>query len=331
MVSYLKSNNPIDLDNFYISLKLKEIITANNLENFTQWFLYFMNVSKTYSIENINKYFSKLRYLIEDETNSNRFLKALHILSKSLKEISVNDSIERIERIKDQPNSSKINNELFSYTQEIKKSIDEVIKENTLKSIVFVTPELGRWSTVGGLGVMVDELSQGLVNEGRDVIMVAPYYDKNRKGESDYLKKDPAKFEYIGTFTIHLDDYYSFGIHYGEVNGVKIYFLHNALIFPYPYPDPSPEFTTKQIACFSKASLELLCFIKNTPDIILTNDWFTGLTAAYAKYGHFGEYFNNSKFFHICHNLEPTYEGRLYLGHGVRFYNNFYNYVLFRL
>jgi len=35
-----------------------------------------------------------------------------------------------------------------------------------LGPIVFCTPELGRWSTVGGLGVMVDELSIGLADLG---------------------------------------------------------------------------------------------------------------------------------------------------------------------
>jgi hypothetical protein len=37
-----------------------------------------------------------------------------------------------------------------------------VINANKLGPIVFCTPELGRWSTVGGLGVMVDELCYGL-------------------------------------------------------------------------------------------------------------------------------------------------------------------------
>jgi len=35
-----------------------------------------------------------------------------------------------------------------------------------LGPIIFVTPELGKWSTVGGLGVMVDELSFGLAALG---------------------------------------------------------------------------------------------------------------------------------------------------------------------
>ena len=41
-----------------------------------------------------------------------------------------------------------------------------VVTSNTLGPIVFCTPELGRWSTVGGLGVMVDELAIGLADLG---------------------------------------------------------------------------------------------------------------------------------------------------------------------
>lgn len=39
-------------------------------------------------------------------------------------------------------------------------------KCNNMGAIIFSTPELGRWSTVGGLGVMVDELSIGLSDLG---------------------------------------------------------------------------------------------------------------------------------------------------------------------
>jgi hypothetical protein len=34
-----------------------------------------------------------------------------------------------------------------------------IFETNILGPIVFCTPEIGRWSTVGGLGVMVDELT----------------------------------------------------------------------------------------------------------------------------------------------------------------------------
>jgi starch synthase len=47
------------------------------------------------------------------------------------------------------------------------RAADAVCKCNKLGELVFATPELGRWSTVGGLGVMVDELAIGLVNLGQ--------------------------------------------------------------------------------------------------------------------------------------------------------------------
>ena len=36
----------------------------------------------------------------------------------------------------------------------------EIIEQNQLGPIVVITPELGKWSTVGGLGVMVDNLTK---------------------------------------------------------------------------------------------------------------------------------------------------------------------------
>ena len=46
--------------------------------------------------------------------------------------------------------------------------------------------------------------------------------------------------------------------------------------------------------------------------MFVTNDWFTGLAAAYHKNGNFGSYFAETKFLHICHNLQETYEGRIH-------------------
>lgn len=44
----------------------------------------------------------------------------------------------------------------------------------------------------------------------------------------------------------------------------------------------------------------------------VTNDWFTGFVAAYAKVGAFGPTFKGTTFMHICHNLMEDYEGRIY-------------------
>lgn len=108
------------------------------------------------------------------------------------------------------------------------------------------------------------------------------------------------------------DSRVTFGVHYGVDNGVRLYFLHNAEIFPTGYPDIGPLGTIRAIALFCKATLQLLCYINTVPAIILTNDWFTGLVAAYSKTNQFGDTFKGSTFFHICHNLEFSYEGRLY-------------------
>lgn len=53
-------------------------------------------------------------------------------------------------------------NESAAY-EPVYRAASEVSRCNNMGDIVFCTPELGRWSTVGGLGVMVDELSIGLV------------------------------------------------------------------------------------------------------------------------------------------------------------------------
>ena len=80
-----------------------------------------------------------------------------------------------------------------------------VIDSNNLGPIIFCAPELGRWSTVGGLGVMVDELSIGLASLGVDVWVISPYYERNRKGETGYLAKDPAGIIYKDNFTVNLN------------------------------------------------------------------------------------------------------------------------------
>lgn len=45
---------------------------------------------------------------------------------------------------------------------------------------------------------------------------------------------------------------------------------------------------------------------------MVTNDWMCGFVSAYVKSGKFQSVFNGTKFMHICHNLDPLYEGRVY-------------------
>lgn len=58
--------------------------------------------------------------------------------------------------------------------------------------------------------------------------------------------------------------------------------------------------------------MEVLCKLELAPSIVVGNDWFCAMQAAYAKYGHFGSFFKDTTFFHIFHNLGEDYEGRIY-------------------
>ena len=101
-------------------------------------------------------------------------------------------------------------------------------------------------------------------------------------------------------------------IHYVEDEGVKIYFMHNPHVYPFVYAPLGPQHMVTQLACTGKASLELLCQEGIKPSMVVTNDWPAGLVAAYHKDGKFGSYFNDTKFFHILHNADPSHEGRIY-------------------
>lgn len=188
---------------------------------------------------------------------------------------------------------------------------------NKLGEIVFATPELGRWSTVGGLGVMVDELATGLVKLGQQVTVISPYYERNRKGQTGYLASDPAGIRCTGNIRVTVQNQQvQLGVHEGYERGVRVVFLHNGEVFPAPYQSNGAGHVVFQLAVFNKACLEYCCHRQIQPSVCVTNDWFTGLMAGYVKNGDFGNYFQGSQFLHICHNLQETYEGRIHPGGG---------------
>lgn len=200
-----------------------------------------------------------------------------------------------------------------SYEGCVNEFAKKIVTLNDASPIVFVTPELGKWSTVGGLGVMVDELTVGLAQLGPNVTVVSPYYDVDRKGRKDYLRPDGILYtgKNIGVWVGH--ERLEFGIHEGVVNGVRLLFLHNPLIFPKPYPGLDAWFQVRVMSAMAKATLEVLCQWSLIPRVVVTNDWFTGLVSAYARRPEcFGTVFLETDFIHIAHNLDPSYEGRLY-------------------
>lgn len=89
--------------------------------------------------------------------------------------------------------------------------------------------------------------------------MISPYYERNRKGETGYLAKDPAGINYTGNITVSINNNTVLGVHEGVVNGVKVIFLHNGEIFPSPYADLPAHEIMKQMAVFGKGCLEFCC------------------------------------------------------------------------
>ena len=190
----------------------------------------------------------------------------------------------------------------------------QILECNTLGPIVFVTPEIGRFSKVGGIAVMVDELTQALVSLGCEVIVISPYYNFDRKGSTGYLKKEGVKqhseniIAYVGHEPVEV------GVHSLKENGVQYYFIHHFDYFPTPYHAGTSMHQLKTIVLMAKASLELLCQLRILPGLIISNDWFTGLVPAYGrKSSAFGTTFDGVTFFHLVHNLEEGYEGKIYL------------------
>lgn len=49
---------------------------------------------------------------------------------------------------------------------------------------------------------MVDELSIGLANLGQEVVVISPYYDRNRRGQTGYLAQDPAGISYVDNIEV---------------------------------------------------------------------------------------------------------------------------------
>ena len=133
---------------------------------------------------------------------------------------------------------------------------EKLVLSNRLGPIVFTCPELGRFSTAGGLGVMVDELSQGLVNIGQEVWVISPYYERNKHGQTGYLTDDPANINWVFNIDIQVGpEKHTYGVHRGYENGVHLIFLHCPHLLPHIYADGRGNWIIKQLVGWGKGCL----------------------------------------------------------------------------
>jgi len=104
---------------------------------------------------------------------------------------------------------------------------------------------------------MVDELSLGLAELGEDVWVISPYYDTNRKGESDYLGEE---FKHVSNLRLNIGrEQLDVGVFHGVYRNVNLIFLHRADTFPKVYAEMTERDRMRQLSLMGKATLEVLC------------------------------------------------------------------------
>ncbi|KAL0215909.1 hypothetical protein P9112_008093 [Eukaryota sp. TZLM1-RC] len=274
---------------------------------------------------------NRIRYLLTylPKEQFTKFTKVCHqlIVSKANQDIYwSSQSIKKLKKAVDDVTEQPIDKS-DPYHMGAVKVAQGILMFNQPGLIVFVAAELGKWSTIGGLGVMVFELSRKFAKQGEKVVVISPYYHYNKYFETDYLKKDGIRYK--NNFTFKLDTDVTFGVHYGVIDGVYYYFLHNQSLFNYPYEFENDIHKFKACCALSKGSLELLTQTHLFPSdlvpylqrsiCIVTNDWMPAPLAAFYRYDSVKLKFNAGtkiKIFHLVHNISAGYEGFMYISDG---------------
>ena len=263
------TQNPID--SYPLITQLQDLLFSNpNQLEFQNWINFTINLLKSNEIP-LSEFIPRITFISNNDQASSIFY-------SKLKSLEIPET-----------------NEFFK----------EINTNNILGPICLITPELGKFSSVGQLGFLVDEFSISLEKIGQEVIVISPYYENFKNDNED------IEIQLFKNIEVTLDENYTFEIYYAEKDNIKYFFLKNFILLPKPYPEGYCSETLRSVCSFCKASIQLLYDIKYIPSIILSNDWFTGLIAAYGKI-HYSNFYQGTTFIHLIHNLDINYEGRLY-------------------
>ena len=272
-----RNYSSFSLSSSKLSKMLKEILTRKLcLKDFSDWF---NSVIISMQNDDLNEFITFLDCIQECDDLATEFFKYIYNLSKSKRKG-------------------------YKYTYEAQK----LYNKNKLGPICFITPEFGNFQDEDNIDKVIDDLSKGLCSLGQDIIIISPYNCEKAEGKMNYIKE----------IKINLDKKYSFNIYKGNnennEKGIKYYFLENKKIFGKKNINNInyTHDTIREISCLGKASLQLLFESEIIPSIIVTNDWYTGLTPAFKNDDSFADFFIQTKFIHLIHNLEPSNEGKLY-------------------
>ena len=168
--------------------------------------------------------------------------------------------------------------------------------------ILYATSEAVPFIKTGGLADVAGSLPPALAEEGAEVAVILPLYQKVKEKFGDQLNflcydfVDLAwRHSYCGLFSM-------------EKDGVTWYFVDNEQYFARPnlygYDDDGERF-----GFFSRAVIQMLPHMKFWPDVIHCNDWQTALIPIYLKDdGVREEKYRSIRTALTIHNIE--YQGR---------------------
>ena len=168
--------------------------------------------------------------------------------------------------------------------------------------ILYATSEAVPFCKTGGLADVAGSLPKALAEQGAEVAVILPLYQRVRERFGGQLKFECYDYvnlawrhSYCGLFSLERD-------------GVTWYFVDNEQYFNRPdlygYMDDGERF-----GFFSRAIVRMLPHLKFWPEVIHCNDWQTALVPIYLKDdGVREEQFRSIKTALTIHNIE--YQGR---------------------
>mmetsp|Transcript_22548 Transcript_22548/g.74367 ORF Transcript_22548/g.74367 Transcript_22548/m.74367 type:complete len:200 (-) Transcript_22548:206-805(-) len=189
--------------------------------------------------------------------------------------------------------------------------------------VVFVSPELAGWGSVGGLGAMVAHLAAALAARGLRVSVVLPHYASRGGGSSGAPHAAAHLFDLSVPLEPSRGDAPLSVLHGTTEGGVRVYLLQSDVYFRAPYAHRSPADALLSASLLSRGALLLLERLSASPAALLSNDWVAALAAPYARHGawrraarpgggrSWPERWRGTTFVHLVHNLEPGYDGAL--------------------
>ncbi len=176
------------------------------------------------------------------------------------------------------------------------------IKKELLMKILYVTSEAVPFCKTGGLADVAGSLPPALAEQGAEVAVILPLYERVRDRFGSQLKFEC--YDYVDLAWRH--NYC--GLFSMEKDGVTWYFLDNEQYFSrgtlYGQADDGERF-----AFFSRAVVRMMDHFKFWPEVVHCNDWQSALVPIYLKDdGVREERYRSIKTVVTIHNIE--YQGR---------------------